>query len=329
MKEQPTTHSNTHPTRDTLLAYLEDADQAQFANVRLHIATCSDCRGTLQQLNSLQQTIKTTGPYHNRLETVSDQLASALQQQTLERYIDGELSAPETITVKQMLQDDPAALKAALHYASHSAANANLPAAHLTNTTSTVTNNATNPTISRAKSRVSYLEQLKKLLEFKPPVWISVPATAAVVFAISLAIMPQWTDSTSAQFTVATYQDKPVIHFQAADQLPGIGFFNKARRSTENFGPMDIQYNDQHQLALHWPAVPNATNYHLALYLIGEGQKITIQEMDIAINQATITAFKAQSGKRYEWTLNGETRDSRSFYTSGGFVINKVGNRDQ
>jgi hypothetical protein len=82
-------------------------------------------------------------------------------------------------------------------------------------------------------------------------------------------------------------------------------------------------------LALHWPAVPNATSYHLALYLIGEGQKITVQEMDITTNQATITAFKAQSGKRYEWTLNGETGDARSFYTSGGFVINKTDNRDQ
>jgi hypothetical protein len=325
MKDHPTTHPTMHPTRDILLAYLEDAEQAQFADVRLHIATCSDCRGTLQQLNNLQHTLKTTGPYQNRLETISPQLASALQRQTIERYVDGDLSPPENAAAKQLLQDEPAALKAALHYASHSAANSHLSTAHLTNTNSTVTEPAT----TRTRSGISLLEQLKKLLEFKPPVWISVPATAAAVFAITLAVMPQWTDSTSAQFTVAAYQDKPVIHFQAADQLPGIGFFNKARRSTENFGPMEIQYNDHQELALHWPAVPNATSYHLALYLIGEGQKITVQEMDITTNQATITAFKAQSGKRYEWTLNGETGDARSFYTSGGFVINKTDNRDQ
>ena len=87
---------------------------------------------------------------------------------------------------------------------------------------------------------------------------------------------------------------------------------------------MEIRYNNSQDLSLRWPQVPNAEQYHLALYLISEGQKITVHEMDLAANHATIADFKAEAGKRYEWTLNGETSDAKSFYTTGGFVINRA-----
>ena len=314
IKENPT----HHPEKDTLLAYLEAAENPEFAAVRLHIASCGDCRAMLQRLNNLQNTLQTTGLQLNRFEPASDQLISALEQQSIERYIDGDLPEAESDSIKKMLASEPSALKAALHYASHSAGNS-----HLTAAKTDVPAGSAAP----LDHGVSFLAQLKKLLDFRPPVWISVPATAAVVFMMTLAVIPDGLHSSTHDFTVAGYQDKPVIHFQSADQLPGIGFFNKARRSTESFGPVDIQYNAQQTLALNWPAVPNATGYHLAVYLIGEGGKITVQEMDLASNQATIVDFNAQSGKRYEWTLNGETRDARSFYTSGGFVINNVSDR--
>jgi hypothetical protein len=47
-----------------------------------------------------------------------------------------------------------------------------------------------------------------------------------------------------------------------------------------------------------------------------------VQEKDLTENQTTLADFKAEAGKRYEWTLNGETSDARSFYATGGFVIN-------
>jgi hypothetical protein len=320
IKENPT----SHPQRDTLLAYLEAAEKPEFAAVRLHIASCGDCRAMLQRLANLQHTLQTTGLQHNRFEPASDQLISALEQQTIERYVDGDLHGIDSAAVKQMLSSDPGALKAALHYASHntgqSAGNAQRNAASI---------DAPKPAPMLRSHNHPFIKQLKKLLDFKPPVWISVPATAAVVFLVTLAVVPQGMNPASPDFTVAGYQDKPVIHFQGADQLPGIGFFNKARRSTESFGPVDIQYDAQQTLVLNWPAVPNATNYHLAVYLISEGGKITVQEMDLASNHATIADFNAQSGKRYEWTLNGETRDARSFYTSGGFVINSISDRQQ
>jgi anti-sigma factor RsiW len=305
---------------DTLLTYLEDADNASFADVRLHIASCQDCRAKLHRLNKMQDCLRKTGPYQNRLAAASPQLANALDQQAIERYIDGELQAPESAPIKQLLDTDPSALKAALHYASHSAASGHLLAeTEQTIAAPSTTTAAVTKPVSNANA---LMEQLKKLFYFRTPIWISVPATAAVVFVMTLAVMPSWIASSSQGITVASYQDKAVIHYQGTNQLPGIGFFSKAHRSTESFGAMEIRYDDKHALSLHWPQVPNATTYHLALYLISEGQKITVQELDLEANQGTIANFKPETGKRYEWTLNGETTDAKSFYTTGGFVIN-------
>ncbi len=313
-----------HLTMDTLLAYLEDAENTDFADVRLHIATCRDCRVNIQKLTQLQNSVRNTGPSQNLLKEVSPQLANALDQQAIERYIDGELDTTQSESITQLLETEPNALKAALYYASHSAASRHLIAEtdHPAATTSVA---SPQPTVKiTASSHFNgFIDQLKKLIDFRPPVWISVPATAAVVLIMTIAVLPNRFASTS-DFTVAAYQDKPVINYLGSEQLPGIGFFNKAHRSTASFGPMEIRYNNNQDLSLHWPQVPKAAQYHLTLYLISEGQKINVHEMDLTANLATISDFKAEAGKRYEWTLNGETTDAKSFYATGGFVINRT-----
>ncbi len=305
---------------ETLLAYLEDTESDKYTDVRLHLATCRDCRDKLQRLSNVQKSIKHSGLLQNSLADSSPQLVSALDQHSIERYIDGELDAPQSASVQQLLDSDSSALKAALHYASHSATNQHLRK----DLDNPATNAATAAQATMASQSTGFIEQLKKFFDLRPPVWVSVPATAALVVVMTLAFMPNWMKSSSPGFTVAAYQDKAVIHFQGANQLPGIGFFNKAHRNTESFGPMEIRYNDHQELSLHWPQVPNAAQYHLALYLISEGQKITVHEMDLTANQATIVDFNAEAGKRYEWTLNGKTSDAKSFYTTGGFVINTL-----
>lgn len=323
MKQSTAQAMKNHPPMDTLLAYLEDAESDRFTGVRLHIASCNDCRATLQRLHNQQETIRNTGPYQNRLAGASPQLAQTLDQQHIERYVDGDLSATQSASVKQLLESDPGALKAALHYASHSASSGHLLAATLATQPGTEAT-AAESSVAPAPSKTSaFMEKLKKLFDFRPPVWISVPATATAVLLLTVVATPVWMASAPQGLTVASYQDKAVIHYQGGKQLPGIGFFNKAHRSTESFGAMEIQYNDQQTLSLRWPAVPNASSYHLAIYLISEGHKLTVQEMDLSANHTAIPAFKAETGKRYEWTLNGETTADKSFYTSGGFVISQ------
>ncbi len=300
------------------MAYLEDVEHSDYANVRLHIATCGQCRTTLQRLTDLQHNLRRSGPYHNRLAGSSDELIDTLRRQTIERYVDGELPKAEAEPIKQLLQSDPMALKAALHYASHCATDGHLRSAQsLERAPDSANTPAVQPTLARLK------QLLQQWLDLRPPVWISVPATVAAVLLVTLMVMPHW--KSAQDYTVAAYQDKAVIHFQGANQLPGIGFFNKAMRSTQAFGPMEIRYNDSKRLSLRWPTVTNATSYHLTVFLISEGQKITVQELNTNESEAVLAEFRAEPGKRYEWTLNGETTDDKSFYTSGGFVINTPG----
>jgi hypothetical protein len=304
-----------HPTKDTLLAYLEAPEQADFADLRLHIAACSDCRRNIVKLHNVRETIQQTGVYQTGIDGPSELLTEALEQQTIERYLDGQLPDPQAAQVKTLLQTDPNALKIALHYASH------------THATSTVSpqSAALAPKQRAASPRTgttSWLDAIKKLFELRPPVWISVPATAAVVLVLATAIMPAWQASPAKGIAIATYQDKAVIHFQGAGQLPGIGFFSRAHNSTQAFGPMQIHYNAQQTLTLQWPQVSEASAYHLTLYLISNGQKITVKELDVSAPQASLADFRLTPDKRYEWTLTGDTKDGKTFYASGGFVIN-------
>ena len=244
-----------------------------------------------------------------------------MKQQSIERYVDGELQDQHAAQIKTLLESDAIALKAALHYASHSHHSAKLrQQAAATSTTS----HSVSPQLDKTHTLLNYL---KNFFDFRPPLWISAPATAAIVLIMASAIMPSWLSEQSPDIAIATYQDKAVIHFQGAGQLPGIGFFSKAHSSTQAYGPMKINYsynhNDTQNLSLQWPQVANAKSYHLTLYLIAEGQKITVKELDLTTSHALIKDFKPTAGKRYEWALNGETNDAKSFYTSGGFVINR------
>jgi len=317
---------------DTLLAYLEAPEQSDFRDLRLHLVACSDCRGNIKKLRAVQNTLQQTGLLQSRIQAPSAQLAQALKLQTIERYIDGELQEPQARHVEALLKSDSDALKVALHYASHSQRSES--EAPQTATPASISSAAT-----RAGNTISLLDRIRKFLDFKPPVWISVPATAAIVLTLTTAILLTWQASPAKHLAIATYQDKAVIHFQGASQLPGIGFFSKAHSSTQAFGPMKISYDKSQTLSLQWPPVAEAAVYHLALYLIADGQKITVKEMDVTVPHASITDFEPIAGKRYEWALNGETKlreskvgetrgsktgDSQTFYTSGGFVINNL-----
>lgn len=306
-----------HPTMDTLLEYLEQPEARDFADLRLHIATCGQCRGNIQRLTELKHHIHTYGP----MATVNAPTENNLAAQEIEQYVDGQLPDEHAAQIKAQLQSDPGALKAALHYASHSVAMEktvlNPPAIKET------AEQASRPSFfAPGVFKKGFLKQLAGLFDLRPPVWISVPATAAIVFALSIVTVPNWMASSSHDINIAAYQDKAVIHFQETKQLPGIGFFNKAHRSSKSFDAMKVRLSKNSVLEMRWTPVENAKSYQLALHVVNEGQKISVKELSLSDNRATITDFIPKYGKRYEWTLNGETTDAKSFYTTGGFVIN-------
>jgi hypothetical protein len=157
------------------------------------------------------------------------------------------------------------------------------------------------------------------LFTARAPMWVSAAATAVVVVALLALFQPQ---PPATSLSVATYQDQNVIHFQPKDQPGGLGFFNKARRVTKPFKDIHIQISDDGVLVLEWPAVDRAEHYQVNIKLIDNKQAVTVADRTMQTNHLRLENFSAQHGKRYEWTLSGETADAKTFFTSGGFVVN-------
>lgn len=309
---------------DTLIDYIEKPDAAEFIDLRSHLASCKQCRHKVSNLSSLNENIH---QYGSSLRfNKSNELNAALQAQQIEQYVDNELSDAERINIKDLMQREPQALKAALHYASHSSAMQNAGigtiGSHLTPGSSThhssdTSGNSKDPSVIK-----TFLNQLGGIFAARPPVWISASATAGVFFALLMFLQPQGNLPTQ-EMSVATYQDQSVIHFQPTGQPRGIGFFSKALRVTKPFTNIRIQLSKSDKLELKWPKIDKAKAYQLSIKLVGNKETVTVVDQTTEGNQAIIDNFKPQLGKRYEWTLNGETSDAKTFFTSGGFVFNK------
>ena len=119
-----------HPELEQLKNYLNNSASAEFSGLRLHLAQCSQCRALIDGLTGLEQVSQQVLSMQTERDTLSEQ-----QHQKIADYIDGRLSGDEHLQIKEFLQLNPLAMKAALHYASHSSA---MDKAGLESTTDTI-----------------------------------------------------------------------------------------------------------------------------------------------------------------------------------------------
>jgi len=294
-----------HPETDDLNDYLLQPQRAAFSGVRLHLAGCAECRLQLAALSSLQR-------YYPSLQTAS--IDDALQQEIAD-YIDGSVSGEVAL---QNIKQDPAALKAALHYASHSAA-MNEPARQ---------EKAQSQKTSFARSLVS---SLARLFEYRSSVWLSASVSAALVMVLAVLVFPALDSDRSLMdktVQIVPYQDNPQIHFRPERALPGIGFFSSTEARRQPYGVFQVAYQSAAgSLQLIWPPVDNAQQYTLRLQMISQGRKNTVAQISTELNQAEIKLDTTDMNHRYEWTLSGITHDGKNFITSGGFVISERAGR--
>lgn len=298
-----------HPEPQELKAYLARTDAAEFAQLRMHLALCQDCR---TELAILDQAAELT----NQDELVD----SAEQEQLIANYVLGNLDKSEASEVAAMLQNDPRALKAALHFATHHAEMA--PGLdHLKNHSK----QATQPDVVSSQQTDSLYSRFRQWFQWRTPVWVAVPASLVMaglfsVGLVNMGLVPQLA-SGQKQFVVATYQDNPVIRFQLKQQQPGIGFFANAGQLSKPFSRLDVQLLNNHKLILSWPAVEKAAGYQLQLHLMQNGKRIIIEQVKTRQTSAEVNRAAEDSGQRYAWQLSGETTDGKLFTVEGGFVI--------
>lgn len=312
-------NSTSHPNTERLAAYLDRPEDSEFRDLSLHLVSCENCRAQVSALNAVQDELAKIYMTTDQQYTEDDTgLARAMHKQHIEQYIDDQLYGEEKQKVEMMIEENSRALKAALHYACHSSAmQRELP--KFTDQQIPV-----QPELQAKQNQSvspNFILSIKDWLSLRTPIWLSVPVTAVttalLVFVLTLNFTPY-----SRDITIASYQDNAVIHFQPKNQPPGIGFFNKALKTTQPYASMQIKLVEKSTIALSWLAVEKAESYTVRLQMFKGGQKIKLGEITTKDTGTEFDGINTDGDHRYEWILSGKTTDAKTFYTSGGFVIN-------
>lgn len=304
---------SNHPELATLKDYLANSAAENYAGLRLHLAQCPACRELVSGLSGVQ--LMTS--MQNASVTLTEQ-----QHQGIADYIDGLLDAAEAGQQQAVIHSDAAAMKAALHYASHKAAMDQ--ALSRSDADSAAIMKSTN---ASSQSWSGIFSALKDMLSFQAPVWLTVPVTAALVAVLTIKLLDV-TPTQPVGYTIASYQDNPVIQFRARENIPGIGFFARPAQSVEPYQAVKVSVSAGNRFTIQWPPVTGAMIYTLRLQMFNQGSKLVLGEVTTQNNSAVMTVNIDNIYHRYEWVLSGETRDNRAFMSSGGFVINNAAEGD-
>ncbi|MGB5396794.1 MAG: hypothetical protein WBN96_06560, partial [Gammaproteobacteria bacterium] len=273
----------------------------------LHLAQCQACRDEVAALTAVDR-------FYPELEHATDDAA----QQLICDYVDDRLAPQARAEAVALIHNDDSALKAALHYASHAAS---MSAA--LGERDTEQGQQHTPAAAKTTGTTGVFSMLGRWLDLRAPLWAVVPATAFAVALLAVSLQTYMSGS-HGSYQVASYQDNPVIQFRKNEDLPGIGFFSKADRSTTAYNNVQVEVLDANRIRIDWPQVANALQYSLRLQMFNQNQKLPLGEISTRLPTATFTTAELSSGRRYEWILSGKTTDDKTFYASGGFVINKT-----
>jgi hypothetical protein len=305
---------NTHPDSELLARYIESPETSQHKPVRQHLMACDHCRLRVDKLVQLEIDIKHYVPRLNQHRKIDDLDEN---EQHIERYIDDQLSPEESQSVKQQLDSSQEALKAALHYAVHSAAmNRNI--------------DSTNTNVNKKayeENKASYLfgsffNNLLQYLQWPTPAWAMAPAVLLFATAISLSLMELNSGQQKDGPFIAKFQDNAVISYSSADIPKGsIGFFHDAKSSTEPFSGMNIIVKPDQSLDFNWQAIAKAKSYEFKVYEFNNGQKRELTTLTSNEPSASPENIAWENEKHYQWQLGGVTQDGLHYTTSGDFIF--------
>ena len=294
-------------------------DSTLYNDVIDHLAYCEECRNQASTITTLHE----KWPDIRQQSQLSDD-----QHQMICDYLDGSLSADQANEAKTLIETHPDAMKAALHYQSHSA---------------TMLQALTrNDTAREAKSSAihtqdpllaSFLLLIRQFFSIRSPMVYPMTATAALFIAV--LFLAQSPVMQQEQVMIAAYQDNPTIQFTDKNKLPGVGFFTQSGSTSKPYNDIMIELVSENSFKITWPEVDGAELYKMRIQVFNQGKKTVLKEKSSQTNHTTFQLepvnqekTNEQHNKRYEWVLYGNTRDDRMFYASGGFVISRIDTED-
>lgn len=302
----------TRSCSDASTAGSSRLSSALYDEILDHLASCEACRDQVTIITTLQ----------NQWSQLSHQSSlTEDQQQMICDYLDGLLQTDEAEKAKVLINNQPDAMKAALHYQSH----VDSMAAQLSRKQGT--HQADHSTRhAQGTFFTNLLSYASQFFSIRLPMVYTITATVALFTAVFfLALSPALQRN---QTVIAAYQDNPTIQFTAKNKLPGIGFFSQSGNTSKPFEDIRIELVSMNTVKISWPEVDGAELYKMRIQVFNQGKKTVLIESATQTNQATFQMEGEPQlinhNRRYEWVLYGNTTDDRMFYASGGFVISKT-----
>lgn len=290
-------------------------DSTLYNDVTDHLALCEECRNQASIISTL----------HEKWPDIRQQSQlSEEQQQLICDYLEGYLSGEEAGNVKTLIETHPDAMKAALHYQSHSES-----MQHILARKEAIREKKASTEHTKDSLLVSLMVAAREFFSIRSPMVYTMTATAGLFFAILL--LAQSPVMQQQQVMIAAYQDNPTIQFTDTNKLPGVGFFTQSGNTSKPYDDITIELVSENTIKITWPEIDGAELYKMRIQVFNQGKKTVLKEKS---SQTNHTTFQLESvnqekvnenyNKRYEWVLYGNTRDDRMFYASGGFVISSI-----
>ena len=285
-----------------------------------HLALCEECRNQVSILTSLKE---------NRSDIIPHSELTEDQHQLICDYVDGSLTSDEAKTVKKLIESQPDAMRAALHYQLHNESmQQQLPGVDVAERTDSAAPQKQQTFLPGIYSLLN--RYFSQFFTVRLPLAYSMTVTAALIIAVLL--LAEYSMLRSEQTVIASYQDNPTIQFTETNKLPGVGFFSQSGNTSQPFEGIEIELIADGKIRISWPPVDGAALYKIRIQVFNRGKKTLLKENSTQDNHTTFLLEPGDQGtvnglaqnKRYEWTLYGNTRDDRMFYASGGFVISRV-----
>ncbi len=282
-----------HPDDRSIREYLKAPDSGAFDGLRLHLAGCGQCRRRTELTAMLIEQA-------HWLESEPCETDPRLADLVADRMEPGQAAQ-----LRAEIKEDPARLRAALHFASHALAMREL------GETRRQPEPGTNGLVSLVVS----------WLNFEAPVWKLAPIVAVVMTVAILLFDSYPAPGSGGEIRIVAFEDEQLLQFVSQETQPGIGFFSRRNTQTTPYAGVGVEWLDDKRLRLSWPEIVGATGYNLKLQVFRDGETRVLAKRTLAATSVELPLDEPLAQHRYEWILSGNTDDGRSFQADGGFVV--------